>query len=170
MRLPALHTFVLQPSAFRFLVLLLSMAALPPACSSGPADGTAGGAPGAGPAPAKPQAHMEGADKAFFVTLPAGDKVTVGVFPNPDWTGKKLLFDPPVPKLDANIHPLAQSSLWEVYGRQRGHAAPADMRVAMREKLGSILTFKLSTGSLLCVFPLQSDDPRLMKGMFLWVE
>ncbi len=113
---------------------------------------------------------MEGADKAYFVTLPSGDKVTVGVFPNPAWAGKKLLFDPPVAKLDANVLPLAQNSLWEIYGRQRGHFSPADMRVATREKLGSIITFKLSSGGLLCVLPLQDDNRPMMKGMFLWVE
>jgi hypothetical protein len=113
---------------------------------------------------------MEGSEKAFFVTLPSAQKVTVGVFPNPAWAGKKLLFEPTVPKLDANIHPIAQNALWEIYGRQRGHASPADMRPAMREKLGTILTFKLSTGSLLCVYPLIEDDRPEMRGMFLWVE
>ncbi len=163
----------LPPTAILALLALLASATLLQACSSGPADSDAKPARGAGPAtPTTPPAtaKMEGADKAFFVTLPSGDKVTVGVFPNTDWAGRKLLFDPPVAKLDANVLPLAQNSMWEVYGRQRGHFKPADMRVAMREKLGSILTFKLSSGGLLCVFPLQDDDRPMMKGMFLWVE
>lgn len=122
------------------------------------------------PVPEAPVAEMEGAEKAFFVTLPSGEKITVGVFPNPDWPGKKLAFDRPVAKTDRNIYPVARTSMWEVYGRQRGHFGPGDMSVAVRGDLGRVVMFKTSTGGRLGVFPLLDDQGSSMEGMYLWME
>jgi hypothetical protein len=113
---------------------------------------------------------MEDSEAAFFVSLPDGTKLTVGVFPNPEWMGKRLKFDSPVRKTDFNVYVISRASLVEVYGSDRGLFAQSDMSVSFRQELGNVITATLSGGHKLGIYPLLDKAGKKMTGMYLWVE
>lgn len=160
---------VILPSAAVAAIFLLAACGSPQPGAGGAGETSAGPAEPAAPA-AEKKAEMEGAEKAFFVMLPSTEQITVGIYENDAWTGKKLLFNPTVGKTDTNFFPIAQQAMWEIYGRQRGFFGPRDMGRSTRDKLGGIVTYKLSTGGKLCLYPLLDDKGKDLRGMYIWLE
>ena len=110
-------------------------------------------------------------EKTFTLTIPNGTKVQAKVFPNRDWPGKIIHFDPFVSKTDANMHSVALNSMWEIYGRQRGSFQAKDASISSRPKIGAIIVYALRTGAKFCVYPVNSDEKgTMLAAMKVWME
>jgi len=158
----------------------LVLIAAAPASTAGPSG--ASGQPATPPAKgAKPDASAPKTkapppdpnvpEKTFALTLPNGTKVQAKVFPNRDWPGKILHFDPFFPRTDGNMQAVALNSMWEIYGRQRGSFRAQDASISSRPRIGAIIVYALKTGAKFCVYPVSSDEKgTMLAAIRIWME
>jgi hypothetical protein len=110
-------------------------------------------------------------DKEFSFTIASGAKIKATIYPNRDWPGKVVRFDPYFPRTDVNLHSAALNSMWEIYGRQRGSFQASDASVSSNPKLGAIVVYRLKTGAKFCVYPVSSDEKGTqLAAIKVWME
>jgi hypothetical protein len=124
------------------------------------------------PAKAKaPAADPNVAEKEFTVTLMTGAKMKCTVYPNPDWVGKIVRFEPAMEPKENNVFSAALNSMWEIYGRQQGAFTIQDGSLSSREGLaGQVIVYKLRTGRKFLVYPIRDDKTKTLTGMRVWME
>ena len=141
----------------------------PPAKSAPPSKAAASKAPAA--KEKAPPADPNVPEKEFTVTAMNGTKVKCVVYPNPNWPGKIVRFDPYLPQTENNVFSASLNSMWEIYGRQRGTFNMNDGSLSQRSGLpGNIVVYKLRSGGKFCVYAVRDDKSKSLVEIKVWME
>jgi len=110
-------------------------------------------------------------EKDFTITAMDLTKIKCTIYPNVNWPGKIVRFEPSLTQAEMNILIAAQHSMWQIYGQQSGSFKLQDASLTTREPLvGNVIAFKLKSGRKFLVYPTRDKEGKSLTHMRVWME
>jgi len=110
-------------------------------------------------------------EKDFTITAMDLAKIKCTIYPNVNWPGKIVRFEPSLTQAEMNILIAAQHSMWQIYGQQSGSFKLQDASLTTREPLvGNVIAFKLKSGRKFLVYPTRDKEGKGLTHMRVWME